>query len=92
MVGTLSTLLHDAVVTLGVAAAMLAGLVLVNVGLLLPGLLTWLNGRHGGKFGRRLKPGPGNSWVVTKLDRPEGSWVPDGGRNAVVACTETYPS
>jgi hypothetical protein len=42
---SLANLAHDALVALALVAALLVTLVLVNVGLWLPGLLAWLDAR-----------------------------------------------
>ena len=55
---SVSAVLHDALVVVGVGAALLAGVVFVSLGLLLPGLLTWTDGRHGPRTNRYLEPGP----------------------------------
>jgi hypothetical protein len=48
----------DALAAIGIAGAVLAGLVFVNLGLLLPGLCTWLDGRHTDAHGGYVEFGP----------------------------------
>ncbi len=51
-------LAHDALKAIGIAAAVLAGLAFVNLGLLLPGLCTWLDGSHTSANGGYVEFGP----------------------------------
>jgi hypothetical protein len=55
---SLWSLVHDALIVVGVGIALLAGLVFVNLGLLLPGLLTSLGGHHSDARGEYLEVGP----------------------------------
>ena len=78
MVGTLVTVLHDVLVVLGVVAALAAVCVLANIGLLLPGLLTSIDGRHGNGGGAALEPGPADPRIITEPARPRTSRVATG--------------
>lgn len=51
-------LAHDALKAIGVAVAVLAGLAFVNLGFLLPGLCTWLDGSHASAGGGYVEFGP----------------------------------
>ena len=55
---SLPSLPHDALVVVGVGAALLVGLVFLNLGVLLPGLLTTLGGHHGDARGEYPEFGP----------------------------------
>ncbi len=74
---SLAQLGHDVVVLLGLAAALLAGVVLVNLGLLLPGLLGWLDGHHGDPSGGVIEPGPGNPSIITEPARRRPTAIAD---------------
>ena len=85
MVATLSTVLLDVIVVLGVAAALLAGLAVLNLGLLLPGLLAWPDGRHAHVDDGFLEPGPGAPPVISEPARPRSPRVADGPTRPAVA-------
>ncbi len=51
-------LAHDALKAIGVAVAVLAALAFVNLGILLPGLCTWLDGSHASANGGYMEFGP----------------------------------
>src|SRR5215208_3468412 len=55
---SLWSLVHDALVVVGVGAALLIGFVFINFGLLLPGLFTWLDEHHRSARGEYLEFGP----------------------------------
>ena len=55
---SLSSLVHDALVALGLGVALLAGLVFLCLGLLLPGLLTSLGGHYGTSGAEYVEFGP----------------------------------
>jgi hypothetical protein len=55
---SLWSLVHDALVVVGVAVALLIGFVFINFGLLLPGLFTWLDGHHRDAREEYLEFGP----------------------------------
>ena len=55
---SLPSLPHDALVAIGVGAALLAGLVFLSLGVLLPGLLITLGGHQGNARGEYLELGP----------------------------------
>ena len=90
MVATLSTVLHDALAVLGVAAALAVGLLFVNLGLLLPGLLTWLDGHHGGGPAGPIEPGPGNPSIVTEPAGPRSFRLADAAAGPVLFRSETH--
>ena len=66
---SLAALAHDVLVVGGVGAALVAGLAVVYLGLLLPGLLTWTDGRHGRAGNGLLEPGPGAPPVISEPAR-----------------------
>ena len=61
-----SSLIHDAVVGVGIGAALLAGLVFISLGLLLPGLLTSLGGHHGNSPGGYVEFGPAAAPIISE--------------------------
>ena len=85
MVGTLVTVLHDVLVVLGVVAALAAVCVLANIGLLLPGLLTSIDGRHGNGGGAALEPGPADPRIITEPARPQAPRIAAGASKPAVA-------
>ena len=53
-----SSLVHDALIVVGLGVALLAGLVFLTLGVLLPGLLTSLGGHQGDPRDRYVEFGP----------------------------------
>ena len=66
---SLAAFAHDALVVAGIGAALLAGIAVIYLGLLLPGLLTWTDGRHGRSGKGLLDPAPGAPPVISEPAR-----------------------
>ena len=54
----LPPLVHDALTVVGSAPSLLIGFVVINFGLLLPGLFAWLEKRHGDSRNEHLSSTP----------------------------------
>ncbi len=61
-----SSFVHDAVMVVGLGLALLAGVVFVTLGVLLPGLLTALGGQHGDPRDRYVEFGPMEAPLITE--------------------------
>jgi hypothetical protein len=57
---------HDALTAIGAVVALLAAFAFINVGLLLPGLFTWLDGRHGDANRGFVEFGPGAAPLISE--------------------------
>jgi hypothetical protein len=57
---------HDAAIIAGLGVALLAGLVFINLGVLLPGLLTALGGCHGDPRDRYVEFGPAAAPLISE--------------------------
>ncbi len=64
-----STFVHDALIVAGLALALLAGLVFLHLGVLLPGLLTALGGHHGDPRDRYPEFGPAAAPLISEPAR-----------------------
>jgi hypothetical protein len=60
-----SSLVHDALIVGGVGIALLAGLVFINLGVLLPGLLSLQGGHQGDPRGKYVEFGPAAAPLIT---------------------------
>ena len=69
---SLSSLVHDALVALGLGSALLAGLVFFSLGLLLPGLLTCLGGHYGNPREEYQEFGPAAAPLISE---PAPRWT-----------------
>ncbi len=71
---SLSSFVHDALIIGGLCVALLDGLVFINLGVLLPGLLTSLGGRHGDPRGTYVEFGPAAAPLISEpAPRPAAS-------------------
>ena len=70
---SLSSFVHDALIIGGLCVALLAGLVFINLGVLLPGLLSSLGGRQGDPCGTYVEFGPAAAPLISEpAPRQEG--------------------
>jgi len=76
---SLPPVLQDALIVVGAGAALLASLAFINLGILLPGLLTPLAGSQSDQRGAYLEFGPASAPILPKSAPPRATDAPTSG-------------
>ena len=76
---SLPLLVQDALIAVGAGAALLASLAFINLGIVLPGLLTSLGGPQPDQRGAYLEFGPAGAPIISEPASPRATDVPMPG-------------
>lgn len=76
---SLPILLQDALIVVGASVALLASLAFINLGILLPGLLTSLGGPQPDQRGAFLEFGPAGAPIISEPAPPQATDEPTPG-------------